>query len=92
MELTKEIKYDKELKQNESVKIDYSGDLFKKGSDEVYIVYGFDKDWKNTTYQKMDKSESGFSTTIQLLEYSDFNFCFKDSNDNWDNNNNSDYT
>ena len=92
MELTKEIKYDKELKQNESVRIDYSGNLFQNGSNDVYIVYGFDKDWKNTTYQKMDKLENCFSTSIQLLEYSDFNFCFKDSSDNWDNNNYSDYT
>lgn len=92
MELTKDIKFDKELKQNESVKINYSGDLLKNGSNEIYIVFGFDKDWKNTTYQKMDKSENGFSTSIQLLEYNDFNFCFKDSNDNWDNNNHSDYT
>ena len=92
MELTKEIKYDKKLKQNESVRIDYSGNLFQNGSNDVYIVYGFDKDWKNTTYQKMNKLENCFSTSIQLLEYNDFNFCFKDSNDNWDNNNYSDYT
>lgn len=92
MELTKDIKYDKNLKQNECVKIDYSGCLYENGSHEVYIVYGFDKDWKNTTYQKMDKLENCFSTSVQLLEYNDFNFCFKDSNDNWDNNNYSDYT
>ena len=92
MELTKDIKYNKELIQNESVQIDYSGDLFKNGSDEVYIVYGFDEDWKNTTYQKMEKLESCFSTSINLLEYCNFNFCFKDSYDNWDNNNYSNYT
>lgn len=92
MELTKDIKYDKELIQNESVKIDYSGSLYTNGSDEVYIVYGFDKEWKNTTYQKMDKTENCFSTTIQLSEYTDFNFCFKDSYNNWDNNNSCDYS
>lgn len=91
MELTKEIIYDKTLVQNESVKINYSGDLFKNGSEEVYIVYGFDKDWKYTTYQKMDKDENGFSTSVKLLEYNEFNFCFKNSNDVWDNNNSSDY-
>lgn len=91
MELTKEIIYDSDLIQNESFKLSYSGDLYKSGSEEVYIVFGFDKDWKNTTYQKMDKCENGFSTTINLLEYNEFNFCFKDSNDNWDNNNASDY-
>lgn len=91
MELTKEIKFNKELIQNQSVEIQYSGCLFANGSEEVYIVFGFDKDWKNTTYQKMAKNENGFTTTINLLEYSEFNFCFKDSNDNWDNNDTFDY-
>ena len=91
MELTKEIKFNKELIKSQSVEIHYSGCLFANGSQEIYIVFGFDKDWKDTTYQKMDRTENGFSTTINLLDYNEFNFCFKDSNDNWDNNNNSDY-
>ena len=40
----------------------------------------------------MDKTENCFSTTIQLSEYTDFNFCFKDSYNNWDNNNSCDYS
>lgn len=91
MELTKEISYDKNLIQNNNFTLKYSGELFKNNSDEVFIVYGYDKDWKNTTEQKMEKQADCFSATINIQEFTEFNFCFKNSSNIWDNNNNSDY-
>ena len=91
MELTKEISYDKNLIQNNNFTLKYSGELFKNNSNEIFIVYGYDKDWKNTTQQKMEKQADGFSVTINIQEFNEFNFCFKNSLNIWDNNNNSDY-
>ena len=91
MRLTKDIEYDKDLVQGESFTLRYSGSLFSNNSNEVYIVYGYDKDWKNTTEQKMKKVGDGFVTKINLLEFSEFNFCFKNSLNEWDNNNTEDY-
>ena len=91
MELTKEISYDKNLIQNNNFTLKYSGELFKNNSDEVFIVYGYDDDWKNTTEQKMNKQKDCFSVDINIQEFTKFNFCFKNSSNIWDNNNNSDY-
>lgn len=91
MELTKEISYDKDLIQNDTFTLKYSGELFKNNSEEVFIVYGYDKDWKNTTHQKMEKQDDCFSANIQIQNFDEFNFCFKNSLNIWDNNNCSDY-
>lgn len=91
MELTKEISYNKNLIQNNNFTLKYSGELFKNNSEEVFIVYGYDNDWKNTTEQKMEKQQNCFSATINIQEFNEFNFCFKNSLNIWDNNNNSDY-
>lgn len=92
MELTKDIIFDENLIQNQTCNIKYSGKLFKENSEEVFIVYGFDKEWKQTTEQKMEKTDDGFSATIEIKEFDTFNFCFKNSLNVWDNNNYSDYT
>ena len=91
MELTKEISYDKDLIQNDTITLKYSGELFKNNSEEVFIVYGYDKDWKNTTHQKMEKQDDCFSANIQIQAFDEFNFCFRNSLNVWDNNNYSDY-
>lgn len=91
MELTKEISYDKNLIQKSNFNLKYSGKLYKSGSEELYIVYGYDKDWKNTTEQKMNKVDDGFVTNISIQEFDSFNFCFKNSLNEWDNNDSSDY-
>ena len=40
----------------------------------------------------MEKTDLGFQAEIQLLEGDTFNFCFKNSNEIWDNNNGQNYT
>lgn len=91
MELTKEISYDKNLIQNNNFTLKYSGQLFKNNSEEIFIVYGYDKDWKNTTEQKMEKQQDCFSANISIQEFNELNFCFKNSLNIWDNNNGIDY-
>ena len=87
MELTKNIFFNTDkLMQNSKVKISYTGKFFEDGSEEVYIHYGFGAFWDNLSEVKMDKTELGFQTEIDLIESDTFNFCFKNENDEWDNN------
>lgn len=92
MELTKNIFFNTDkLVENSKVKISYIGELFKSASEEVTIHYGFGNNWDNVTDIKMEKTELGFQAEINLLEGETFNFCFKDGNNNWDNNNGQNY-
>ena len=74
------------------IKISYTGNLFNETSEEVYIRYGFGNDWSNTTDKKMNKTELGFQTEIELTDDSSFDFCFYNNNDKWDNNDEKNYS
>jgi len=89
MEFTKEIKFNVLPIKNEAFTITYNG--FLKDSSELTIVYGFGESWENTTELKMNKIENGFSAEVKLLDFDTFNFCFRDSNNVWDNNSNCNY-
>lgn len=92
MELTKNIFFNTDkLVENSIIKISYTGKLFQDNSEEVYIHYGFGLLWNNVSEQKMEKTELGFQAEIELTDDESFNFCFKDSNNNWDNNDNNNY-
>lgn len=92
MELLKNIFFNTDkLVQNSVVKISYTGKFFENDSDEVFIHYGFGKDWDNLSEVKMEKTELGFQTEISLLESDTFNFCFRNSANEWDNNNSENY-
>lgn len=90
MEFTKDIEFNMNPIVNKELEITYNG--FLSGSDNVWIVYGFGDSWEHTTELKMEKYFSGgFSAKIKLLDYSTFNFCFKNDNYEWDNNNSNNY-
>lgn len=92
MELTKNIFFNTDkLVSNTKVKISYTGKLFQDGAEEVYIHYGFGLLWENLNDKKMEKTELGFQAEIELEDLESFNFCFKDSKNNWDNNENQNY-
>ena len=55
------------------------------------IVFGFDDEWNNTTEQEMIKTENGFTANIKILDFHNFNFCFRNENDCWDNNEGQNY-
>lgn len=92
MELSKNIFFNTDkLVENTKVKISYTGKLFQDASQEVSIHYGFGSNWDNINDVVMEKTDLGFQAEIQLGEGSTFNFCFKDENDNWDNNDGQNY-
>ena len=92
MELTKNIFFNTDkLVENTKVKISYTGQLFQNNVEEVSIHYGFGFNWDNVNDIEMKKTDLGFQAEIELKEGETFNFCFKDENGNWDNNNGKNY-
>ena len=92
MELVKNIFFNTDkLVEKSKVKISYAGKLFQIGSDEVYIHYGFGLNWDNLGEIKMEKTELGFQAEVELISSDSFNFCFRNSNNEWDNNNGENY-
>lgn len=92
MELVKNIFFNTDkLMQNSKVKISYTGRFFENGSEDVYIHYGFGTFWDNLSEIKMEKTELGFQTEIELIESDSFNFCFRNGNNEWDNNSSQNY-
>lgn len=92
MELVKNIFFNTDkLVENTKVKISYAGTLFQAGAEEVFIHYGFGLDWENLGEVKMEKTELGFQAEIELTSSETFNFCFKNENGEWDNNEGQNY-
>ena len=92
MELSKNIFFNTDkLVENSKVKISYTGELFQNASTEVSIHYGFGLNWDNVNDVTMEKTELGFQAEIELGEGETFNFCFRNENNIWDNNNGQNY-
>lgn len=92
MELTKNIFFNTDkLIENTTVKISYTGKLFQDSAEKVFIHYGFGLDWENLNEIEMEKTELGFQAEIELVSFDTFNFCFRDNNNQWDNNNGKNY-
>lgn len=92
MELVKNIFFNTDkLVENNVVKISYTGKLFQDGSDEVFIHYGFGNSWDNLNEIKMEKSELGFQAEIELVPSETLNLCFRNANNEWDNNDGQNY-
>ena len=92
MELTKNIFFNTDkLVENSTVKISYIGKLFQEASEEVSIHYGFGLNWDDVNDIKMEKTDLGFQAEIKLGEGDTFNFCFKNGDDCWDNNDGQNY-
>ncbi|MCI9016391.1 MAG: hypothetical protein HFJ53_04410 [Clostridia bacterium] len=87
MELMKNIFFNTDkLIENTKVKISYTGKLFQDNAEKVFIHYGFGLLWNNVDEIEMEKTELGFQCEVELSDLESFNFCFKDTNNNWDNN------
>jgi len=92
MELLKNIFFNTDkLVQNATIKITYSGILFENNSGDVFIHYGFGANWENVNEIKMDKTDLGFQVELTLPETDLLNFCFRNSQNDWDNNQNCNY-
>jgi len=70
------------------VRIRYNGLLKESGADQIWMHMGFGNidDWKNIKDISMERTAAGWEQTVKM-EDRQLNFCFKDSVDNWDNNN-----
>lgn len=87
MELTKNIFFNTDkLVENTSVKVSYTGKFFQNNSKEVYIHFGFGNSWDNLQEVRMELTDIGFQTEIDILGQDTLNFCFKNENAEWDNN------
>lgn len=92
MELSKNIFFNTDkLIENSEVKISYTGKFFQDGCEKVYAHYGFGGNWDNINEVEMEKTELGFQMEIKLGEGETFNLCFKNENNEWDNNNGCNY-
>ena len=93
MEFVKNIFFNTDkLIENSIVKISYTGKFFQDNSKKVYIHYGFGESWENLSEVEMTKTELGFQAEIKLDCAEPLNLCFKNSDDEWDNNFNSNYS
>lgn len=93
MELVKNIFFNTDkLVENSKVKISYTGKFFQDASEEVFFHYGFGANWDNVKDVKMEKTELGFQTEVELGSGETFNFCFFNENGNWDNNYGNNYS
>ena len=92
MELIKNIFFNTDkLVENSKVKISYAGKLFQDNCEEVYIHYGFGLHWDNLGEIKMEKTELGFQAEVELISSETFNFCFRNAENEWDNNDGQNY-
>ncbi len=92
MELTKNIFFNTDkLIENSTVKISYTGKFFQDGNEKVYAHYGFGINWDNVNQVEMEKTDLGFQLEVELKEGETFNLCFKNENDEWDNNDSQNY-
>ncbi len=92
MELVKNIFFNTDrLTPNTNVKISYIGKFFQDESKHVFIHYGFGNDWENVVEAEMVKTELGYQIEVDLIDKPTFNFCFKNENGDWDNNDGDNY-
>ncbi len=92
MELVKNIFFNTDkIVENSKLKISYVGNLYQNGSEEVFLHYGFGLQWDEISDVKMEKTELGFQCEIEIKEYESLNLCFRNSNNEWDNNNGENY-
>lgn len=60
---------------------------------EIYVHYGFGLLWENLQETKLTKVANGvYEANITMNGAESINFCFRDSNNNWDNNSAQNYT
>ena len=92
MELMKNIFFNTDkLIENSNVKISYTGRFFQDGSNDVFIHYGFGLNWDNVNEIQMERTELGFQAEINVDASETFNFCFRNGNNEWDNNDGQNY-
>ena len=87
MELVKDIYFNTDkLVENTKVKVSYTGKFYQGNNDKVFLHYGYGKDWNNINEIEMAKTDLGYQAELDLVGQDTINFCFKNQNNEWDNN------
>lgn len=82
-----------EFTLGDTIKISYKGSLAQNGANEIYAHMGYgNSEWENVTNLKMYKSGDSYEATFPLTSLSKLNIVFKDSDNNWDNNDGNNYS
>ena len=80
------------LSEGITTQIVYKGKLFEENSEDVYMHFGYGLLWENLQEIKLEKYQDCYKANITLTDIGDINFCFRDSNNNWDNNEGENYS
>lgn len=93
MDFTKDIYINKDtVYEDQEIVLLYKGFLFSNTlTDEVYISYGYGNNWERQSEIKMKPSTFGYLATIKVESGENLQFCFRNNNGQWDNNNYSNY-
>ena len=87
MELVKDIYFNTDkLVENTKVKVSYTGKFYQGNNEHVFLHYGYGKNWNNVNDIEMNKTDLGYQAEINLASDETINFCFKNQNNEWDNN------
>ena len=76
----------------DKLKVVYDGLLSKSGATHIYAHVGFGNSWESPNDFMMNRTTTGFETTIPVQSSDTLNLCFKDCANNWDNNSGKNYT
>ena len=76
--------------KEESLELKYNGCL--DGAKTIYLHYGIGENWEGVSECKMRKLKYCYKTEVTIPTGTDFNFCFRDADGNWDNNYGNNYT
>lgn len=92
MNFTKDIYLNTDkLYENSSLIILYNGMLSKDQNNKVFLHYGYNDTWDNPDELKLKRTDSGMLGVLRVSSGNSFQFVFRDNNNGWDNNNNSNY-
>jgi len=72
----------------QQIRVRYNGLLNQSGASQVWLHGGLGdiNEWRDVKDYVMDRTSEGWEQTIDIND-KQFNFCFRDSSQNWDNNN-----
>lgn len=93
MDFTKDIYINKDtIYEDSEIVVLYKGSLFSNNLlKDVYISYGYGNLWDNKSEIKMKASTFGYLVTVNVESGENLQFCFRDNDGNWDNNNYQNY-
>ena len=81
------------LIEGRTAKLTYKGALATADAEEIYVHYGFGLLWENLQEAKLSKvADNTYEADITLIAGESINFCFRDANNNWDNNETQNYS